>query len=84
MNFQPQGNIVSLNGYLTVSANNTSGSATHGYGSTPSANKIYITPHTDLGGRNYWISYTGSTTFSISISSQDLSDHIFGWIYIKN
>ena len=68
-------------GFLTISAFETSGSVTHGIGTTPPAGRICIMPTDDLGGRYYWISQTGSTTFALTMSSADFSDHIIGWSY---
>jgi hypothetical protein len=64
-------------GTETVTAGNTTVNVTHGLEGTPTI--VKLTPLDDLGGRNYWVTSIGATTFTINISSSDLSDHQFTW-----
>lgn len=61
----------------TLSAGDTYVDVTHGLGGTPS--RVQLTPTSNLGGRTFWISDKGATTFRINISSSDLEDHTFDW-----
>lgn len=71
---------IAYSGSGTVTAGNTFVDVTHGLFFTPDINKIEVTPQDDLGGRDFWVSNVGATTFRINISAADLvNDHVFGW-----
>jgi parallel beta-helix repeat protein len=68
-------------GTATIAAGNTYVDVTHGLSITPDINKIRVTPKDNLGGRSFWVSDVGASTFRINISSTDTADHSFGWSY---
>ena len=66
----------------TITAGATYVDVAHGLGTTPDINKIKPTPRDDLGGRNYWISNVGASTFRVNISSIDFDNHVFGVVIL--
>lgn len=70
---------MSVNGSDTITAGNTYVDVPHGLGYTPNTDDIYVTPNDNLGGRSFWKSDIGSSTFRINISSMDLVDHTFSY-----
>ncbi len=65
-------------GTATITAGQTSKDVTHGLATTPT--RVYLSPTTDTGGKRYWTSAKGSTTFTISIDSSYASDISFDYI----
>jgi len=76
-----RGYVTENSGSATITAGSTYVDVTHGLNITPDINKIRITPKDNLGGRSFWVSNVGATTFRINISSTDTVDHAFGWSY---
>lgn len=70
------------NSTATITTGNTYVDKAHGLASTPDIEDIHVTPHDNLGGRSFWISNVGAATFRINISSQDLQNHVFGYIIV--
>jgi hypothetical protein len=64
-------------GTATVVATNTSVVVTHGLTTTPT--RVQLTPTTDTGGKRYWVSAKGATTFTITIDSALGTDITFDW-----
>jgi len=57
----------------------------HGLTTTPNVNRIKLTPHDKLGGKDFWLppDHVNETTFRIQISSMDLEEnHAFGYIIV--
>jgi len=75
------GYVTENSGTATITAGATYVDVTHGLATTPDINRIKVTPKDNLGGRSFWISDVGATTFRINISSTDTVDHAFGWSY---
>ncbi|MEM2567332.1 MAG: right-handed parallel beta-helix repeat-containing protein [Candidatus Bathyarchaeia archaeon] len=75
------GYITENSGTATITAGATYVDVTHGLAITPDINRIKVVPKDNLGGRSFWISDVGATTFRINISSVDTVDHAFGWSY---
>lgn len=71
---------MSISGSATISAGDTYVDVTHNLGHTPDIDVIVVRPRDDLGGRSYWKSDVGASTFRINMTTQDLSDHVFGYI----
>jgi len=69
-------------GEATVVSGETYVDKAHGLSLTPDINKIKLTPKDDLGGRSYWISDVGGTTFRVNIGSMDMVDHVFGYVIL--
>ncbi|MEM1590343.1 MAG: right-handed parallel beta-helix repeat-containing protein [Candidatus Bathyarchaeia archaeon] len=75
------GFITENSGAAIITAGNTYVNVAHGLNIIPDINRIKLTPKDNLGGRNWWVSDVGATTFRINISSADTVDHAFGWSY---
>ena len=66
-------------GSATITAGNTYADVPHGLSFIPTIDQIVLTPQDDLGGRTFWPSNPGSTTFRINIGSIDLVNHVFSF-----
>lgn len=66
-------------GSAIIIAGNTYVDVPHGLSTPPTIDQIIITPQDDLGGRTFWPSDVGPTTFRINIGSTDLVDHVFSF-----
>lgn len=64
-------------GTATISAGTTSVNVSHNLVNTPT--RVYLTPTTDTGGRRYWVSAKGTSTFTITISSTYTQPITFDW-----
>lgn len=64
-------------GTATITASQTSVDVAHGLASTPT--RVLLTPTTDTGGKRYWVSAKGPTTFTITIDSVHTADITFDW-----
>lgn len=71
------GYVTENSGTATVTAGTTSVNVTHGLATTPT--RVILTPTTDTGGKRYWVSAKGATTFTITIDSTHTSDISFDW-----
>lgn len=63
----------------TIPAGQTYVDSPHGLGYTPDYENIVVNPLDDLGGRSWWKSDFGATTFRINIDSIDFADHLFSY-----
>lgn len=72
-----QGYLTENSNTSTLTAGQTSVTVTHGLATTPT--RVQLTPTTDTGGKRYWISAKGVTTFTITIDSANASDITFDW-----
>jgi hypothetical protein len=66
-------------GAAAITAGQVAVTVTHGLLPTPLIERIKITPIDNLGGRSFWVSAVGETTFVINISSSDTVAHAFVW-----
>ena len=66
-------------GGATILNGNSTVDVTHGLPFTPNAGQLNVTPTANLGGRDFWISNIGSSTFRINVSSSVGADTGFGW-----
>lgn len=66
-----------VTGTATITAGDVYVDVTHGKDSTPKSPTPV--PIDDLGGRRFWVSDVGATTFRINVDSSDLEDHEFKW-----
>jgi hypothetical protein len=67
-------------GSATILAGNTYVDVVHGLSFTPTIDEIVLVPQDDLGGRDFWPSNPGPTTFRINISMVDPdTNHTFSW-----
>jgi len=71
------GYVTENSGTATITAGQTSVNVTHNLAATPT--RVQLTPTTDTGGKRYWISAKGASTFTITIDSTYTSDIIFDW-----
>jgi hypothetical protein len=69
-------------GLTTVINDTTYIDKAHGMATTPAVTDIHITPQDNLGGRSYWVSDVGVTTFRINISAKDTVSHVFSYIIV--
>ncbi len=72
-----EGYVVENSGKATLIHGNTTVDVTHGLSAGPTG--VYLTPTNDSGGKRYWVSAKGSSTFTISIDSSHTSDIYFDW-----
>jgi hypothetical protein len=54
-------------GTATITAAATSVVVTHGYGATPAAEDIHVTPTLLSSSAKWWVSTIGATTFTINV-----------------
>jgi hypothetical protein len=67
-------------GSATITAGNTYVDVLHGLSFTPTIDQIQLTPQDALGGRSFWPSNPGATTFRINIDMMDPDvSHTFSW-----
>ena len=66
-----------MTGTATIASGTTSIAVTHDMPEAPT--RVYLTPTTDTGGKRYWVSTKGATTFTITIDSSYGSNILFDW-----
>ena len=66
-----------LGGSITIAANNTIGTVTHGGGAEPSW--VNITWVNDIEGRGWWVTDRTNTTFLLHLSSIGFGELSFFW-----
>jgi len=71
---------MTVSGSATISIGDTYVDVAHNLGHIPNIDVIVIRSRDDLGGRSYWMSDVGISTFRINMTTQDLADHLFGYI----
>lgn len=71
------GYVTENSGTATITAGQTSVNVSHGLAAAPT--RVHLTPTTDTGGKRFWVSAKGSSTFTITIDSTHTADISFDW-----